>query len=140
MDSKKFKSAIRKMYRSVSELEKLFPGRHFTPDGNMVGSIGEVYAKCKYKIILKPPNTKGYDAIEINTKRKIQIRTTQKNAVPLKINHERLLVFKLHKDGEIEEIFNGPCYFKRKGKHGITLNELRERMKKVPKSSRVPKK
>jgi hypothetical protein len=29
-------------YEIVSELENLFPGRRFTPDGHLVGSPGEV--------------------------------------------------------------------------------------------------
>ena len=33
---------IRRIYEITAELEELYPGRHFTPDGHMVGSIGEV--------------------------------------------------------------------------------------------------
>ena len=32
------------LYRIVHRLEVLFPGRKFTPDGHLVGSIGEVIA------------------------------------------------------------------------------------------------
>ena len=32
------------LYRIVERLEVLFPGRKFTPDGHLVGSIGEVIA------------------------------------------------------------------------------------------------
>jgi len=32
------------IYRAVTELEALYPGRKFTPDGHLVGSIGEVVA------------------------------------------------------------------------------------------------
>lgn len=32
------------IYLAVAELEGLYPGRKFTPDGHLVGSIGEVVA------------------------------------------------------------------------------------------------
>ena len=39
---------IRELYRITAELEKKYPGRCFTPDGYLVGSIGEVYERlCK---------------------------------------------------------------------------------------------
>ena len=31
-----------KLYELVHELEQIHPGRHFTPDGHMVGSLGEL--------------------------------------------------------------------------------------------------
>ena len=33
---------IREQFRNSSELEETFPGRKFTLDGRLVGSIGEV--------------------------------------------------------------------------------------------------
>ena len=33
---------IRELYAITKELELQFPGRKFTPDGQLVGSIGEV--------------------------------------------------------------------------------------------------
>jgi hypothetical protein len=34
---------VAKIYEAVAELESQYPGRKFTPDGHMVGSIGEVF-------------------------------------------------------------------------------------------------
>jgi len=39
---------VRDLYRIVDQLEHLFPGRHFTPDGHLVGSLGEVLACERY--------------------------------------------------------------------------------------------
>ena len=36
------KEKVQTMIRIVADLEKEFPGRHFTLDGHIVGSIGEV--------------------------------------------------------------------------------------------------
>ena len=35
---------IKALYEISQELEALFPGRHYTPDGHMIGSIGEALA------------------------------------------------------------------------------------------------
>ena len=32
------------IYRATAKLEAMYPGRKFTPDGHLVGSIGEVIA------------------------------------------------------------------------------------------------
>jgi hypothetical protein len=35
---------VSRLYEIVDELEEIFPGRHFTPDGHLVGSLGESLA------------------------------------------------------------------------------------------------
>ena len=52
MDTTRFPELIRSIYRVVDELESMFPGRHFTPDGHMVGGIGEAIAKHYYGVNL----------------------------------------------------------------------------------------
>lgn len=42
---------IRKIYAVVAELSALFPGRRFTPDGHMVGSLGEAIAAIDYGVV-----------------------------------------------------------------------------------------
>ncbi|MEY3457412.1 MAG: hypothetical protein RL215_569 [Planctomycetota bacterium] len=44
MDLVRFPQLLRDIYAAVDELERMFPGRHFTPDGHMVGSIGEAFS------------------------------------------------------------------------------------------------
>lgn len=41
--------------------ERLFPGRHFTPDGHLVGSLGEVWAAHLSGMTLAPASNRGYD-------------------------------------------------------------------------------
>lgn len=41
MDHEKFQNTVRSLYAIIKELENMFPGRPFTPDGHMVGSLGE---------------------------------------------------------------------------------------------------
>ena len=43
---------IKALYAISRELEQLFPGRHYTPDGHMVCSIGEALAASWYGLEL----------------------------------------------------------------------------------------
>ena len=46
------KTQVQKLVEIVAELEAEFPGRHFTLDEHLVGSIGEVMAAYYYGIEL----------------------------------------------------------------------------------------
>ena len=52
---------VQKMIGIVSELEEEFPGRHFTLDGHLVGSIGEVMAAYYYGFELYRASAQGHD-------------------------------------------------------------------------------
>ena len=108
------KKAIRDLYQSVEELNSAFPGRKFTPDGRMVGDIGEAIASLKFDVILDERSKKDWDGFRINKdgkKRKVQIKTTQKNETyHKKPPHDGdLLVFKINKDGSYECCYDGPA-------------------------------
>ena len=53
---------IREIYRLVEELELIYPGRKFTPDGHLVGSIGEAFAAEHYGMTLLPAGAAIHDA------------------------------------------------------------------------------
>lgn len=41
----KLTAPVADIYRAVAALEQLYPGRKFTPDGHLVGSMGEVIVR-----------------------------------------------------------------------------------------------
>ena len=104
MDKDKFPLLMRDLYAIASELEKMF-GRPFTPDGHMVGSVGEALAAYHYGLTLTPPSTPGCDA-KLGEKN-IEIKATQGNRVAFRCEPEYLLVLKLEKDGSFQDIYNG---------------------------------
>lgn len=63
IDHDKFQNLIKQLYSTVNQLESMFEGRHFTPDGHMVGSIGECLVADAYGLELMTASNKGYDAI-----------------------------------------------------------------------------
>ena len=48
IDHDKLKTLVKQLYATVNELETMFPNRHFTPDGHLVGSLGECLVADAY--------------------------------------------------------------------------------------------
>lgn len=99
---------IRQLYQLVSQLEESFPGRKFTLDGHIVGSIGEVLAEHYYGLKLKPASEPIHDA-ETSDGRCVQIKATQGNKkVAMREEPDYLIVLKIQRDGTFTEVYNGP--------------------------------
>ncbi len=136
------------IYRAVGSLSKRYPGRKFTPDGILVGTLGEVLAEEKYALDLLPPKTQAFDAKDC-LGRKVQIRCNQRNTTPIRKGATKgmLLALKLHPDGSIEEIFNGPALVAHQltvgrkadsaGFVGLSHKKLTKLMESGPASKRV---
>ena len=97
---------VQTLLDQVNALEALFPGRHFTLDGHLVGSVGEVAAAYHYGIILFPPSTECHDGFVGG--RKVQIKITQTENVLIGEKPEYLIVLYLARTGNIYEVYNGP--------------------------------
>ena len=135
---------IKALYEISHELEELFPGRHYTPDGHIIGSIGEALAASYYNLELFPASEKTHDA-KAPDGRLVQIKATQINRVALSSEPEWLLALKIHKDGTFSEEYNGPgklawehCgKLQKNGQRPISLAKLRELQAAVPQSERL---
>jgi hypothetical protein len=97
-------NSVKNIFRISKQLTAL-TNRPFTPDGHMVGSIGEVYAQYYYGVELYSPSHKGHDAKWSG--REVQIKATQGMSVDLKGSSDLLLVLKISPDVSFEEIYNG---------------------------------
>ena len=85
---------IKTIYKLVAELEKQYPGRHFTPDGHMLGSIGEVYAAERYGLKLYEASHPIHDGVTADGK-EVQVKLTQTDRVALYECPEHLIVLKI---------------------------------------------
>lgn len=102
------KQKLSELLRIVNELENRFPGRKFTLDGHLFGSLGEAIAVNFYNIDLSPTGTKTHDGTKDG--KKVQIKITQGDSVDINEIPEHLLVLFLSKqNNEIYEVYNGPC-------------------------------
>ena len=100
------KDKVQQLIGIVKELEADFPGRHFTLDGHLVGSIGEVMASYYYGIELYAASAVAHDG-EIDGK-KVQIKITQQEDIVINHEPEYLIALYLNKNGNVYEIYNGP--------------------------------
>lgn len=98
---------IRKIFELADALERQYPGRHFTPDGHMLGSIGEVYAAERYGIKLYIASHQVHDGKTADG-REVQIKITQGDRIGLSSEPEFLIVLKIDRTGSITEVYNGP--------------------------------
>ena len=138
-------SLIGELYALVAKFESLFPGRRFTPDGHLVGSIGEVIAAHRYGLELLAHSARGHDARSA-TGALVEIKATQGSNVALREQPNHLIVLQLSKLGEASEIYNGPGEqvwaaagaMQRNGQRSISLFRLRALMALVPKALRLP--
>lgn len=137
---------VKEIYKIVQRLEDAFPGRHFTPDGHLVGSIGEVLAAHFYDLKLLPSSSQGHDA-EAPDGRKVQVKISQTDRVALRSEPDFLIVLALDKAGETKEIYNGPGgepwssagRMQNNGQRSVSFKKLQTLMKDVPSEEKIPR-
>jgi hypothetical protein len=98
MDHRKFKRLIKQLYETVNELEAIFPGRHFTTDGHMVGSVGECLVADTYDLTLENAENKGFDA-KTHSSKQVGIKATQAKSVAFRSEAQHAIVIKILSDG-----------------------------------------
>ena len=137
MNAAAIQRLVPELFRVIAELEAASPGRHFTPDGHLIGSIGEVIAADRYGLTLTTASTKGVDARDSEA-RPVEIKATTGNrGVALRgmtPTAERLIVLKISETGTATEIYAGPAApvwaaagsMKSNGQRAIGLKRLRE--------------
>ena len=129
---------IKQLYKITNELEQTYPGRKFTVDGHLVGSIGEVIVAEHYGLSLLPNSTKTHDAVSKEGKQ-VQIKATQVKGIAISSEPDYLIVIRIFPDGSWEEIYNGPGKaawdnagkMQKNGQRPISLSKLRNLMGSV---------
>ena len=104
---------ISDLIKTTGRLNTLFAGRPFTPDGHLVGSIGEVVAEYIYDLDLEPCSNPGYDARTKDALQTVEIKLTGGTRFNLRWDGEPnsetadvLICLKLDSQG-FQEIYNG---------------------------------
>lgn len=97
---------VARIYRAVRDLERDYPQRKFTPDGHLVGSIGEVVAAEALKLTLYAMGRPGHDAFDQNGD--VQIKMTAGRSVAMHATSDRLVVLRVVSPEEAEIVYDGP--------------------------------
>lgn len=135
---------IKELYKITNELESSYPGRKFTIDGHLVGSIGEVIVAENYGLTLLPNSTKTHDAVSKDGKF-VQIKATQVHGISISSEPDYLIAIKLFSDGSWEEAYNGPGKpvwdnagkMQKNGQRPISLSKLKKLMIGVEKEDKI---
>jgi hypothetical protein len=123
---------VARIYKATAALEALYPSRKFTPDGHLVGSIGEVIAAEALGLTLYPMSRPGHDAYDANGG-DVQIKMTAGTSVAMYATCDRLVVLRVVSPEEAEIVYDGPGQpvWEKAGKMGknaqrvISLSRLR---------------
>lgn len=142
--------ALEKLFGAVALLKAAYPGKPFTPDGRLVGDIGEVICSLYYKLTLNEGLTRHHDAVA-DDGRLVQIKATFGKHLTFPVHHvpDYYIGIKLNMDGTHEEIYNGPGQLikdqlvnrkpTRTGLHGGLMSMLCRLNQQVPETERIPK-
>ena len=123
---------IAEIFRQVEQLQRAYPGRKFTPDGHLIGSIGEVIAAEAFGLDLLPASAPGHDARD-ESGALVQIKLTGGKNIGLRASCERLLVMRIVDPTSVELVYDGPgepvwtaCgKMQKNGQRSISLAKLR---------------
>jgi hypothetical protein len=96
---------VAKIYEAVEELQKLYPDRKFTPDGHLVGSIGEVVAAEALGLTLYSMSEPGHDAVDA-AGRLVQIKMTAGKSIAMYADCDRLVVLRVVSPHEAEIVYD----------------------------------
>jgi hypothetical protein len=141
------KQLVRELYAITAKLKALHQHRHFTPDGILVGSIGEVLAEYHYGLtplgVVEPAHDCRHERCLV------QVKTTQRDAIQMGEPCQHLIALKLLPDGSVLEAYNGPGDLvwnlvkdkprPKNGLYPIRLKALGTLMESVPTLLRLPK-
>lgn len=130
----KLPKPVAAIYRAVEELDEIYRdyGRKFTPDGHLVGSIGEVIAAEALGLKLRRGSYPGHDAVDRDN-RDVQIKMTAGRSVALYDTCDRLIVLKVVDPEYAEIVYDGPGApvwqhagrMQKNGQRTISLTKLR---------------
>jgi len=102
---------VRSIFEACAELSRR-SSRSVSPDGHLVGSIGEIYAAEELGLTLATASNPGYDAVDRNGAL-VEIKTTTRSSISLSAEgtgSERLIVVKLDPiSGTPGIVFDGPA-------------------------------
>lgn len=142
--------AIKELLQTVGKLHKEYPKKKFTLDGRLVGDLGEILAEQEYELDLYDGQEKYHDG-ETSKGQRVQIKATMKKSLSFPVDHvpDYYLGIKIHPDGSISEIFNGPGEIAaeavknrvptKTNLHSVAISALERLNEKVKAKDRIPR-
>ena len=107
--SKSSDELIKEVFANCAELSLRYE-RPVSPDGHLVGSLGEIYAREHLGLVLMTPSNEGFDA-RTSDGVPVEIKATTRNSISLSSSGSKaeiLVVVKFTDSGQGCIVYNGP--------------------------------
>lgn len=126
---------VRDIFAACQELSRR-TGRSITPDGHLVGSLGEIYAAQQLNLTLHKASNEGFDATDA-AGQKVEIKTTTGRRISLAATGtaaERLVVVQLERatgtpvivyDGDAQSAWDRAGAPQKNGQRSLSLTTLK---------------
>jgi hypothetical protein len=98
--------AVAAIYDATKRLNAEFPLRTFTPDGHLVGHLGEAIAAKEFGLTLLPNSHPGHDATD-PVGRCVQIKLTAGHSISMYADCDRLIVMRIESPEWARLIYDG---------------------------------
>ena len=109
MDATEFKQKIAEIYTIANELGDAFGIDTCTPDGHLLGAIGQIAAKIAFGLEFgseeEEHNCSWSDGVR---KINVQVRCSGRGNIALRREPEYLIALEIAPNGSIRLLFNGP--------------------------------
>ena len=135
---------VAQLYQIVKRLEEQYPGRPFTLDGHLVGSLGEVIAERAFGLSLYPPSHPIHDGRTSDGK-EVQIKFTGRKKVGLREEPDYLLVMRIIDPAHAEVVYNGPGHepweasgkMQKNGQRPVSVSKLKQLNEAIQDNERI---
>ncbi len=146
MDSKEFKKKIASIYEIANELGREFNISKCTPDGHLLGAIGQIAAKTAFGLQFGS-DEKEHNCIWSDESRSmnIQVRCTGRGSIAIRKEPEYLIALEISETGKIYLLYNGPGKYvwerierQKQAQKNASRNQLRDAQSEVSLKSQIP--
>ena len=146
MDVREFKKKIASIYQIANELGREFDISKCTPDGHLLGAVGQIAAKIAFGLrfgsVEKEHNcTWSDESRTIN----IQVRCTGRGSVAIRKEPEYLIALEISENGKICLLYNGPGKYvwgrikqQKQAQKNASRNQLKDAQSEVSLKSQIP--
>jgi len=146
MEAKEFKKRISAIYGIASELSKEFNITNCTPDGHLLGAIGQIAAKIAFGVRFgSQTNEHNCTWSDGDSILDIQVRCTGRGSIALRKEPKYLIALEISEGGNIYLLYNGPGKYvwemikhqKNNQKYASKI-QLRDAQMEVDPNSQIP--
>lgn len=112
MDATEFKNKIAAIYGAANELGEAFGIKTCTPDGHLLGAIGQIAAKIAFGLEFGSKIEEHNCTWSEGSKKKdIQARCSGRGNIVLRAEPDHLIALEISEKGAIRLIYNGPGHY-----------------------------